>query len=88
VRKPISTKLGEWIEDVRIGLPFFSVDNYFGIRPLVFELEAPKFWGEMTDARLFGYKSLIYEPSLTKFQTNVRTVAVHRLKPVNFGNIS
>jgi len=32
VHKPISTKLGTWIEDVRT---FFAVDNCFGIRLLV-----------------------------------------------------
>jgi len=32
VRKPISTKLGMWIEDVRT---IFSVSNYFRIQPLI-----------------------------------------------------
>jgi len=57
VRKPISTKLGMCIEDVRTN---FCAD-FLGSR------------GEMTDALFFGYKSLIYEPNLAKFLTNVRT---------------
>jgi len=41
-RKPISTKRGMWIKDVRA---IFSVDNCFGIRPLVFGLGAPEILG-------------------------------------------
>jgi len=36
----------------------------------------------MTDMRFFGYKSLIYEPNLTKFKANVGIVAAH--KPCEF----
>jgi len=36
----------------------------------------------MTDERFFSYKSLIYEPNLTKFQTNMGTIAAH--KPCEF----
>jgi len=50
------------------GPPYhFFVGSCFGMRPLAFGLEAPKFRGEMTDTRFFGYKLLIYEPNLTKF---------------------
>jgi len=64
-----------WIEDVRIILPQTIV---FGIRSLVFMLGAPKLLKEVTNARFFGYKSLIYEPNLAKFLTNVGTIAVHK----------
>jgi len=38
----------------------------------------------MTDARFFQTKSLIYEPNLTNFLTNVGTIAAH--KPSEFQN--
>jgi len=75
VRKPISTKLDMWLEDVCTNL---SRDSCLGIWPLVLGLWPQKFWEEMTDVRFLGYKSLIYEPNLTKFYTNMETIAAHK----------
>lgn len=67
MHKPISIKHGRWIEGYEDVHAIFSVDYCFGIQPLVVGLGAPTFWGQMTNAQLFGYKYLICKLNLIKF---------------------
>ena len=64
LRRQIATKLGMWIEHVRI---IFGPTLTFCVRPVVSELGGFENLGGNDPSQFCGYKFVIYEPNCTKF---------------------